>query len=457
MGYDTLILKSIVRNDLQAADTLLSRHASDLMNQPAFYYLNGYLFIKKNNVTNAWLWLWRGLQHFPDDPSLAYLMWRVSEALHPHDQAAQYKMKYKSWNGSGDIASRFPLDLRSSESVDGQQSIRVLQASIEIANQMHTLSTGLGWHGITSHTLNYYPFYLNYRSNYEWSLIGQRNTPVLNTSLRKLALELQLRYDLFHFHWGTSLTMDGSDLPILQSFGKKLVMQHWGTDVRLYSEAVKRNPYALVKNRNEDQIKRNLETVSKHIRHSVVSDMELLDYVKDYYEHVSVIPAMIDLSRYTPSGRERRNEKPLIVHAPTSSYIKGTSYILKAVEALKAQYDFDFIAVQGKSHEEAMRIYQKADLIIDQLHIGSYGLLAVEAMAMGKPVICWISDYMRGHYPPDLPIITANPDNIQTVIGHAIKNIDMLPDKGKQGRAYVEKHHDMLKNSERMLSLYNAL
>ena len=104
-----------------------------------------------------------------------------------------------------------------------------------------------------------------------------------------------------------------------------------------------------------------------------------------------------------------------------------------------------------------MRIYQKADLIIDQLHIGSYGLLAVEAMAMGKPVICWISDYMRGHYPPDLPIITANPDNIQTVIGHAIKNIDMLPDKGKQGRAYVEKHHDMLKNSERMLSLYNAL
>lgn len=462
LDWETIILEKIKMNDFTTADDLLAKHQNDLQHLPVFYYLNGYLHIKKENLTNAWLWLWRGLEFYSDDPVLTYLMQNVYKRFNRPDQAAVYMNKSEPHNhGTDPMVSRFPLEISPihfpSDTADHQQSPRILQGSIEIANQMHTSSTGLGQYGVISHTLNYYPYYLKYRSDYEWSLIGQRNTPEINALLRKLSYQLQSFYDIFHFHWGTSLTLDGTDIPILKEGGKKLVMQHWGTDVRLYSEAVKRNPYVRVKNRNEDQIKRNLQRLSEQISHCIVSDFELYDWVKDYYDQVSVIPAMVDLSRYIPLKQKHENGKPLIVHAPTSPAIKGTAYILKAVEALQERYDFDFVAVQGKSHEEAMDIFKKADLIIDQLHIGSYGLFAVETMAMAKPVICWISDDMKERYPNDLPIIVANPDTIKDRIEHALKNLDMLPEKGLQGRRYVEQHHDMIKNSRLLLALYESL
>lgn len=390
MDWETIILEQIKMNDLTAAHDLLAKHQTDLHHLPEFYYLNGYLHIKKENPTNAWLWLWRGLELYPDDPVLTYLMQNVYKRFNRPGQAAVYMNKSETHNhGIDSIKSKFPLEISltpfTSGHADHNQTLRILQGSIEIANQMHTSSIGLGQHGVISHTLNYYPYYLKYRSDYEWSLIGQRNSPEINGLLRKLSLQLQSFYEVFHFHWGTSLTLDGSDIPILKEGGKKLIMQHWGTDVRLYSEAVKRNPYVRVKNRNEDQIKRNLQRLSEQISHCIVSDFELYDWVKDYYDQVSVIPAMVDLSRYSPSEEKNDNGKPLIVHAPTAPAIKGTAYILKAVEALKDHYDFDFVAVQGKSHEEAMDIFKKADLIIDQLHIGTYGLFAVETMAMAKP------------------------------------------------------------------------
>lgn len=70
-------------------------------------------------------------------------------------------------------------------------------------------------------------------------------------------------------------------------------------------------------------------------------------------------------------------------------------------------------------------------------------------MAMGKPVICWISDFMKDHYPSELPLIRANPANITEVIESVLKNRDMLPEIGQKGRKYAEVHHDMVKNSKK--------
>lgn len=233
-------------------------------------------------------------------------------------------------------------------------------------------------------------------------------------------------------------------------------MQHWGSDVRLYSVGKKTNPYVLV-TQHERPLRRRLSQLSRHVQHCIVADKELEQYVKDYYPQVSVVPMMVDLTRYSVQEEWKPNERLLIVHAPTNPGLKGTEVILKAIEALKEQYDFDFQLVQGMSHEQAKEIYQKADLIIDQLHIGSYGLLAVESMAFGKPVICWISDYMTEQYPAELPLIRANPDTIQSVLEKLLQERDCLPEIGIRGRAYVEQHHDMVKNSRRILEIYQRL
>lgn len=198
-----------------------------------------------------------------------------------------------------------------------------------------------------------------------------------------------------------------------------------------------------------------MDTLSKHISHCIIADFELYEYVKDFYPNVHFINQAINLENYKVVSS--KNDKILIVHAPSSPEFKGTKYILNAVEELRSKYDFEFKLIQGMPHEEAKKIYQKADLIIDQLHSGSYGLFSLESMAMGKPVVCWISDYMKSKYPTELPIISANPDNIKQKIEYMINNKDCLSSIGKNGREYVEKYHDMNKISEQILNIYKSI
>ncbi|QUL53262.1 glycosyltransferase family 1 protein [Paenibacillus tritici] len=321
---------------------------------------------------------------------------------------------------------------------------------------MNTLTRGLQAHGVMAHYLDYSSSYLGYGSDYFWRLASELGSPDIYDRLRRFTLALIPKYDLFHFHFAQSITFDQTDYPLLQQAGKSVVMQHWGSDVRLYSVAKKSNPYVLVK-QNEQIVRRRLSRVSGHVQHCIVADKELLQYVKEYYPQVSVVPVMIDLTHYTVEEEWKPNERLLIVHAPSHPGIKGTNFVLKAIEALKEQYNFDFKLVQGMSHEQAKEIYKQADLIIDQLHIGSYGLLAVESMALGKPVICWISDYMTEQYPAELPLIRANPDTIQSVLENLLQERDCLPEIGIRGRAYVEQHHDMVKNSQSVLEIYHRL
>ena len=336
--------------------------------------------------------------------------------------------------------------------------LRVLQGTMEIANQMSILSRGLKQWGVRSATLNYFPTYLGYGADYVWNVAAEPDRNAAAHRMRKLAQLLAGRFDLFHFHFGTTLTLDHSDLPLLRERNVPVFMQHRGSDVRLLSVARRMNPYALAKVRNEQRIRERMRRLSRYIRHCVIADPELYPYVRDEYEFIHYVPRMIDLSQYPPvEPTANTTDVPLIVHAPTHAEIKGTPYLLKAIETLKLKHRFRFKLVQGLSHSQAKWWYRKADLIVDQLHIGAYGMFAVEAMAMGKPVICWISDYMKERYPASLPIISANPDTIVSVLDRALAERDKLPAIGRAGRQYVELYHDMTMNSKRCLAIYDRV
>ena len=113
-----------------------------------------------------------------------------------------------------------------------------------------------------------------------------------------------------------------------------------------------------------------------------------------------------------------------------------------SIEDLKGEIDFDFQLVQGIPHEEARQIYSRADVIVDQLLTGSYGLFSIEAMAMGKPVVTWISDFMKKKYSADLPIVSANPDTIKETLRKMLTDRDQLDVLGRSGRSYVGRGDD---------------
>ena len=82
--------------------------------------------------------------------------------------------------------------------------------------------------------------------------------------------------------------------------------------------------------------------------------------MKDFYKNVIIIPQAIVTDKYKNSNSNvDSNKKFLIVHAPTNREIKGTSFIISAVENLKLKYDFEFMLVENVSHEEAKKFMKK--------------------------------------------------------------------------------------------------
>lgn len=180
--------------------------------------------------------------------------------------------------------------------------------------------------------------------------------------------------------------------------------------------------------------------------------------------HAKFMPyANVDMREMKPVAQYHPSLNPIVVHAPSHQGVKGTRYILEAVERLKKEgIPFTFFLVEGISNAEARKLYQKADLLIDQLLCGWYGGVAVEFMAMGKPVICYIRQgdlqFIPEEMRDELPIINANPNSIYEVLREYLtyRKKD-LPEIGKRSRKFVEKWHDPLKIAGALKKEYEAI
>lgn len=352
----------------------------------------------------------------------------------------------------GNTEVRFE-DVVTQEQTKLKRNIKVLFAPIEIANQMNTYSVALNDNGIDAYTLNEYESYLQYKSDF--SLPPQS---ISGKKLDKIAYIIG-EFDIFHLFFGQSIFPDRRDLDVLNELNKKIVMNYWGSEIRIKSIAEKNNKYARVKCHDEKMIEENLKFFADKINTCIVTDNELYQYVKEYYKNIEFLSAGIELINSDGIDIDDITNKDsiTIVHAPTSPYYKGSEFIVKAIEKLKKKYDIEFILVEGMANDEAKKIYKKADLIIDQILCGTHGIFAIEAMSMGKPVITYISENYKDSYPDEIPIISANPDNIEKVIEECIVNRDILKKAAISGIDYVKKYHSTAVISKNLMRIYKKL
>ncbi|MBH0228928.1 hypothetical protein [Halobacillus yeomjeoni] len=77
-----------------------------------------------------------------------------------------------------------------------------------------------------------------------------------------------------------------------------------------------------------------LNRFSSVIDHAIAADRELYRYVYDHYKVVHIAPHFINVENYDPSYPKKDNKGPLIVHPPSNRNLKGTHYLLEAVQKL---------------------------------------------------------------------------------------------------------------------------
>ncbi len=149
--------------------------------------------------------------------------------------------------------------------------------------------------------------------------------------------------------------------------------------------------------------------------------------------------------------------RPVIVHSPSAPNAKGTPTVLAAIDSLRGRFDFEFRLIQGMPRRQALEMVRDADIFLDQFVLGGYGLAALEAMALGKPTLCYIKPSMAAQYPADLPIVNATQERLTDVIAGLLADGVRRREIGLRSRAYVEKYHDAIKIAGELKGIYEDL
>lgn len=167
------------------------------------------------------------------------------------------------------------------------------------------------------------------------------------------------------------------------------------------------------------------------------------------YSHIS-------LEDWSPCYTQMESRPLRIGHAPSHRGVKGTAFILAALDSLQRKgFDFELVLVEGLSNTEAKDLYKTIDVLVDQLFAGWYGGLAVEAMALGKPVLVYIRDedlkLIPAKMAEELPCIQTSPDSIEASLREVLEMPRAkLLELAKRSRTYVEHWHNPIMIAKRI-------
>jgi glycosyltransferase involved in cell wall biosynthesis len=199
-----------------------------------------------------------------------------------------------------------------------------------------------------------------------------------------------------------------------------------------------------------------LEWLNANIDVAMVRYHELAPYVEHHFEDVVYVPRAVDCDRIQPE-EFGSTDAIHIAHAPSNREVKGTEFLEDAVHDLQSEgHNIALEIIEGK-HDEVVRQLQRADIVVDQLRIGTFGNLALEAMATETPVVCYLRDDLRDKYPDSLPIVNGTPNDIQEVLRDLITDQTRRKALGEAGREYVLAHHRLSLVGRKLANLYETL
>ena len=244
--------------------------------------------------------------------------------------------------------------------------------------------------------------------------------------------QLAPQTDIFHFYFGLTLVPKSLQFPLLRALGKKSVLHFLGSDIRGTS------PEQLA--------------WAQRAGARVVGSYDAIRWVPDAH----VIPPGIDVQAIEPAP-PGNSERPLVMHAPSSRTRKGTEHIVAAC----AELGVDLEIVEGLDHREAFERYRNADVIVDQLNAGWYGVFAIEAMALGKPVVTFLHEdaarRTQEAFGLEVPIVNATRKTLVEALRPLVASAEERARVGAASRAYVEEVHDLERMTDRLLGLYAGL
>jgi hypothetical protein len=372
-------------------------------------------------------------------------------------------------------------------------SLRVLHCPTNVGNHPQGLARAERAIGLASLCVQVDPGWFAYEVDEEVAPPGS-GPLALELGRWKLLRRALRDFDVVHFNFGRSilparppvgLLEDGArhlpgrlyahllafrDLPLLARAGKTIAVTFQGDDARQGTgPALPDFHRGLAQAAGEGYY---TERADRLKRRAIATWDRYADRI--FYVNPDLGAFLPSRARFTPyahvqpeewpaTGPTELPDVPRIVHAPSHRGIKGTHHVVEAVERLRADgIALDFRLVEGLPYAEARLAYEEAHVLVDQVLVGWYGGLAVELMALGKPVVCHVDDDVARRFAPpqlvdELPIVRATADGLYDVLkGLLTTGRGEYGDLSQRSRAFVERWHDPRRIAERVRAEYEA-
>jgi hypothetical protein len=323
--------------------------------------------------------------------------------------------------------------------------VRALHSPINVAGGPGAISAGLLELGVESALLvfNERPFERGFDVNLHLRDTSRLSSIPFNLpkQLRALAWALP-RFEVFHFHAGLTLAPERVTLPLLRARKKGIVFQSWGSDLRGRSAS------------DVSYLRRaGAVIVGSYLTRRLAPRGPWPEY--------DVVPPALVLDEWQPSPVEP-GETLRVAHAPSKRAVKGTDAVLAAVESLRARgAPIELDLIEGIPNREARLRYAAADVVVDQLRIGWYGMFAIESMALAKPVVVHLDEAAAAEteeaFGLELPLVRADEGSLEDVLASLVERRAELPELGRRSRGYVERVHAHTAVARRVLELYERV
>jgi len=298
--------------------------------------------------------------------------------------------------------------------------------------------------------------------------------PTFPFHLRRLARDA----DVLHFHFPNPT---GEISSLLTRPNNKVVVTYHSDIIR---QARLAKLYSPLRRRFLESSQTIIATSPNYVRSSGV--------LGQFQDKTSVIPFGIDLARFALSSEKAKEIATLRrTYGPSTllfigrfRYYKGLHVLIEAMSKVRGKLLLIGGGPVGKdlrSQVAAKRLEEKVFFlgelsdheVVNHLHAcdvfvlpsvlpsEAFGIVQLEAMACGKPVICTElgtgTSFVNQHGKTGLVVPPNNVDALAQAINHLLENPELREEYGREGRKRVEKYFSKERMVENIIGVYRGI
>lgn len=239
------------------------------------------------------------------------------------------------------------------------------------------------------------------------------------------------------------------EVAALQEGGIRVGMISHGSEVRLPSRHAAAHPFSPFHVMDPSQVS-SMEQVARS-NQKLLSELGVPTFVSTpalmiEQPEATWLPVAIDTSEWSSAHVPLVREVPVVVHAPSREVIKRSDLIDAALSKLDGEGLISYRRIAGLPNSEIPAIFADADVLVDAVGTGNYGVAACEGMASGCVVVSYVDPqvarFVRSETGRDLPIVHTEPDQLEDTIRRVLGDRKRYQDLAADGLSFVAEFHD---------------